>query len=264
MNHCLNCGKLVKNKYCNVSCQNKHLNGLRANKKYGERKIFIVKCFKCNKEINTYERCKLFPQKDKYFCSINCANSHIRTEESKQKTRNILLDRRKNILHNDVIKICKECKNEFKIKWEKRNQKCCSKKCSDIYDKNKYKRGGSKGGLKSAHSQNRRSKNEIYFAELCMQIFYNVLLNQRIFNGWDADIILENEKIAILWNGRWHYEKLNKKHSIKQVQNRDRIKTKEIKIAGYIPYIIKDMGKYNKEFVEKQFEIFKKYCALEK
>ena len=32
-----------------------------------------------------------------------------------------------------------------------------------------------------------------------------------IFNGWDADIILTDLKIAILWNGKWHYEKLTKK-----------------------------------------------------
>jgi hypothetical protein len=29
-----------------------------------------------------------------------------------------------------------------------------------------------------------------------------------------------------------------------------------IKKYGYIPYIIKDMGKYNKKFVEQEFEIF--------
>jgi hypothetical protein len=33
---------------------------------------------------------------------------------------------------------------------------------------------------------------------------------------------------------------------------------------GYIPYIIKDMGKYNKNFIEKEFEKLKEYCGLEK
>ena len=115
-----------------------------------------------------------------------------------------------------------------------------------------------------SQSKTRRSKNEIYFAELCKQYFINVLENKALFNGWDADVILENEKIAILWNGKWHYEKITKKHSVKQVQNRDKIKIKEIKNLGYEPYIIKDMGKYNRKFVEQQFEIFKRYCGLEK
>ena len=42
-----------------------------------------------------------------------------------------------------------------------------------------------------------------------------------------------------------------------QVQARDKIKTAIIEKYGYIPYVIKDMGKYNKAFVEQEFEIFK-------
>ena len=40
------------------------------------------------------------------------------------------------------------------------------------------------------------------------------------------------------------------------MQNRDKIKIKEIEKHGYVPYVIKDMGKHNKEFVEKQFNQF--------
>ena len=42
MNKCLNCGKPVKNKYCNVSCQNVHQNESKTNKRYGEYKKFVV------------------------------------------------------------------------------------------------------------------------------------------------------------------------------------------------------------------------------
>lgn len=49
-----------------------------------------------------------------------------------------------------------------------------------------------------------------------------------MFNGWDADIIIPNIKVAVLWNGKWHYEQIKKGHSVKQVQNRDKIKLKEI------------------------------------
>lgn len=105
----------------------------------------------------------------------------------------------------------------------------------------------------------KRSKNEIYFGELCSNYFKKVLLNECIFNGWDADVIIEDIKVAILWNGKWHYEKIMKKHSLEQVKNRDKIKINEIKKAGYTPYIIKDMGKHNKEFVENEFEKFKRY-----
>jgi hypothetical protein len=85
------------------------------------------------------------------------------------------------------------------------------------------------------------------------------LVNEPIFNGWDADVILPIQKIAILWNGKWHYEKITKKHSVEQVQNRDKIKLDEINHLGYDSYIIKDLGKFNKKFVENEFHKFNKW-----
>lgn len=119
-------------------------------------------------------------------------------------------------------------------------------------------------GLKSStmQSDKRRSKNEKYFCELCENNFKNVLHNEPLFNGWDADVILLDYKIAVLWNGAWHYKKITKQHSVKQVQNRDKIKIEEIKKANFIPYIIKDMGKYNKHFVEKEFENFRNFFNI--
>lgn len=78
----------------------------------------------------------------------------------------------------------------------------------------------------------------------------------------DADVILPNEKIAVLWNGNWHYKKITKKHSVKQVQNRDLIKSKEITKAGYKLYVIKDTGKFNKTFVEQEFIKFLEYVKV--
>lgn len=102
----------------------------------------------------------------------------------------------------------------------------------------------------------RRSKNEIEFYNLCKNYFNNVKHNECIFNGWDADIIIEDIKFAVLWNGPWHYKQITKSHSVKQTQNRDKIKIKEIKECGWTPYIIKDMGKFNKKFVKEKFDEF--------
>ena len=52
---------------------------------------------------------------------------------------------------------------------------------------------------------------------------------------------------------------MTKKHSIRQVRTRDNIKIKEIKKMGFEPYIIKDMGSFDPEFVKKEFEKLKKY-----
>lgn len=88
-----------------------------------------------------------------------------------------------------------------------------------------------------------------------------------MFNGWDADIIIEDLKIAVMWNGPWHYKQIGKPskyRSLEQTQNRDKIKLKEIKNCGYFPYVIKDMGKYNKSFVEEEFKIFLAYLRINK
>ena len=114
------------------------------------------------------------------------------------------------------------------------------------------------GGFISSKMQRetRRSKNEIAFCELCEQHFNNVKHNEQMFNGWDADVIIEDIKVAVLWNGPWHYRQLFKGHKLKQIQNRDKIKVKEIEKAGYIPYIIKDDSKFNKDKVETEFKLF--------
>jgi hypothetical protein len=106
-------------------------------------------------------------------------------------------------------------------------------------------------------SKKRRSKNEIMFFELCAEEFNNVKHNESIFDGWDADIILMDEKVAVLWNGKWHYEKITERHSVAQVQNRDKLKIKAINKMGWTAYTIKDMGSHNRSFVNDEFIKFK-------
>ncbi len=130
--------------------------------------------------------------------------------------------------------------------------------------KEKHQRGSVKGGRKSVLSQNKRSRNEKMFADLCFSFFKKVRFNEPIFNGWDSDVIIDDYKLAILWNGNWHYKQIGIKHSLLQVQNRDKIKIKEIIKFGYEPYIIKDLGKYNPEFVKREFEKIKDYIKLNK
>lgn len=162
--------------------------------------------------------------------------------------------------NSDVELTCGYCHNKFKVRYNKRHQKNCSRSCNIKY-RHEHEGFGTKGGKASAikQSQVRRSKNEIKLADLCENYFDNVMTNKAIFNGWDADIIIEDYKIAILWNGKWHYEKITKSHSVEQVQTRDNIKISEIIKSGYIPYVIKDMGKEDENFVNKQFEVLLEY-----
>lgn len=195
------------------------------------------------------------------FCCQSCSNKRNPSEDTKRKIRKSVSKYIEKIRVTKKV-ICKQCNKEFEVPDNYRNKKrqFCSELCSHRFF-------ASSAGKKSAESQsiNRRSKNEIYFSELCRNKFIDILTNETMFNGWDADIIIPELKVAILWNGKWHYEKITKKHSVLQVQNRDEIKINEIINCGYIPYTIKDMGRENKEFVENEFEKFIKiYCGVEK
>jgi hypothetical protein len=125
--------------------------------------------------------------------------------------------------------------------------------CSGCYFAVQSERGREAG---KKQNTNRRSKNEIRFAELCKTKFKTVLENPKMFNGWDADVVIEDIKVAVLWNGPWHYRKIKSNHSLVMVQNRDRIKIKEIEKSGYVPYVIRDDGNENNSFVESEFNKF--------
>lgn len=120
------------------------------------------------------------------------------------------------------------------------------------------------GGRHSVEIQGdkRRSKNEIEFCKLCEEYFDNVKHNECIFNGWDADIIIEDIKFAVLWNGPWHYKVITSQENLDAIKRRDQIKIKLIKKNGYIPYIIKDEDKSrvkDNNYVKEKFDEFLKY-----
>lgn len=218
-------------------------------KRKNDYMLFNFNCIKCGKEYEL-ELLKVHYNNDKYkkFCSRSCANSRIVTEEHKLKTSCSMINKCRVYFNK-----CKYCNKLF---TSKKKREYCDRKC--IVQSRIDSGILSKWGLMSVkvQSENRRSKNEIYFSKICNSYFINVECNKNIFNGWDADVIIHDIKYAILWNGKWHYEKITEKHSVEQVKNRDSIKVKEIIKYGYIPYIIKDMGKFNKLFVEEQFNIF--------
>ena len=157
------------------------------------------------------------------------------------------------------------CGKEYDTSFKGSTRKVCSEDCSKRYREHR-KEFLSEDALKRFHEagvrsistqgQLRRSKNEMYFCQLCEEHFKNVRHNEPIFNGWDADVIIDDIKYAVLWNGVWHYKQIHEGRSLKQVQNRDRLKLIEIRKYGYTPCIIKDMGSYNKEFVEQKFKEF--------
>lgn len=269
----LNRGRL---KFCSVECSD-----------LSHRKSHQLHCEECGKEIKVVDSVYKQSKTKRFFCSQSCAakyNNRLRekpSDETKRKTSESLIKyyskfkkskneeikvRRKYDTSSRFVKhVCSICGKIYTLQDDGSTRKFCSKECSNEYKRNTKRYLSeetiaklSAAGKHSAEIQgeNRRSKNEKYFCELCEKHFKNVKHNEPIFNGWDADVIIEDIKVAVLWNGKWHYQKIKEDHSVEQVQNRDKIKIKEIKNCGYIPYVIKDMGKYKPQFVEDEFNKF--------
>lgn len=260
--------KKESNKFCSYSCRNKSRVWTEESRKRisesvkksieGDYIFLDVSCSTCgsNHSIRVHKKSKL----KKFYCSKKCAHSRLRPIDVKDKISNSLKQyfSRKSTLKG-TSKKCNFCSIDFFS--NKRNQKFCSRSCASTYnmslpERREKSRDRMKNTLKSL-SVKRRSKNEELFYELCLGEYLNVNHNEAIFEGWDADVLLHDQKVAVLWNGKWHYEKLTEKHSVKQVQNRDRIKIESIQRLGWTPYVIKDMGRYNVPFVKNQFEEFK-------
>lgn len=187
-------------------------------------------------------KCKDHHNKNGKFCSRTCANSRgPRSEDFKQKVRAKLIGRISPLKGRELVsrieKSCYYCDTPIQLlPWQLTdgaNYICQSKYC-----RNKQHIDA---GKKSALSRKLRSKDEISLCQLCESFFQNVSHNKPIANGWDADILLEDHQIAILWNGPWHYKEMSfEKHSLKQVQNRDKIKIKEFENIGWTVLVYED------------------------
>jgi hypothetical protein len=196
-------------------------------------------CKKCKTEISFIKRYNTF-------CSQKCSNSHeyVCSTETKIKISNSM-----KLLHSEKPKVllefnCSICNNiVYRKKPNKTNTYSC-KNCIKFFKIKQVQKiahlGGIKGGKASAAKQVRRSKLEIKLYELCKPHF-NLQNNIPIANGWDADILLMDYKIAILWNGPWHYKEMNfGTHSLSQVVNRDVIKIIEFEKIGWEVLIYED------------------------
>lgn len=209
----------------------------------------VKRCGKCgNEHEGTFGSGK--------FCSRACANSRNHSDVSKSKI-GVSLKGRRNPRRVDLEKSCITCGRLMVLTGTTKNRKYCSVECK----RPALQAGGRITGMRQGLIRNPRSKNEILFATLCEDLSQDIVTNQPIFDGWDADVILRDHKVAVLWNGPWHYRKITKSHSVEQVQNRDKIKLKKIEESGYTSYVIRDNGNHNPKFVAEQFDVFKRWIG---
>ena len=105
-------------------------------------RTFNVNCHKCGKEILIKEYNTNKPKKENYYCSRACANSHIRTQESKEKIRTTLKDK---ISRGEKIGFIDPSKVKPYIKTycincgkETNHRMFCSKECRHEYRTKDY------------------------------------------------------------------------------------------------------------------------------
>lgn len=132
----------------------------------------------------------------KRFCSKSCAatfNNLKKSTESRTKQGESLKERYRLGLRTVKEKseyckfsYCIICKEVLHNKHKKLCSLDCRKKLSSI------------NGRKSASKRIKRSKDEIKLFDLCISEFANVTHNVPIKDGWDADVILNDHKVAIL------------------------------------------------------------------
>lgn len=244
---CLNCGndfkpKKHERKYCSKKCfsefQVNNPELYKDSRKRGgiirSKKLTVLQPIQCG-------YCKdLFKPRDshKKYCSEKCFHLSSRTFSEKN---------------------CKGCNVLFRPQCSRGLY--CNKLCFNEFQR-KNPEPHVEAGRKSAEIQNLRSKNEIYFYELCKQEWSDALPNKRMFNGWDADVVLPKHKVAVAWNGVWHYRGVTYGRSLIKTQKRDNLKKKEINKCGYLLYTVKDMGSEDKSFVHNEFNLFKQYINL--
>jgi len=196
-----------------------------------------LNCDVCNTQ---YTRPSHYKKHTNNFCSRKCKDHHDQTSLEYKSFRKEIGTRVFSKIKENIPKYCyisfitcKVCNKLFSVRSSKQaNNKTCSTDCQRVIL--------SQSGLKVYTYNNKRSKNEISLGEILSYYYPDILYNEPMFNGWDADIIIPSLKLAILWNGAWHYTKITKKHSLPKVQNRDQIKMKEILKANFSFIVIKD------------------------
>lgn len=276
------CG--IKNFFCTTDCQR---DSIRKN-------LIKTKCTFCAAEIFKSERD--INKSEKLFCNHSCRAKFYNKTEAYRKHDKIRKYKNVNCLDCGIsteIEIrtsenkyrCKKCRETYKKQYHHNyyleygsqinlEQKCniCKNTClpSAKYCDSCRILAYQNSGRKVAAARQKRSKNERLFADKLKSVMQNSILTNELFfkdknnNLWDADIIIPDLKIAIHWNGNWHYEYCGGKHSLTQVQSRDKIKYQIVEDAGFVNYIIEDRGKFSEQKVDEELEKFLDFLETRK
>lgn len=232
----------------------------------------VLNCDQCQKQFCLKKCVYLKRIKDnkseKSCCSQKCANklNIFKSEESKKKVSNTLKEYYKEKIKNaeHVVKCrgkdriasvknqCIICSKEF---FYYREKKICSKECKHIFSIELGKKAGRISAAVPRNKKNRSYNEKLFFSKL-KEFYPEAQHTQRIFDGWDADIVIPSLKLAIHWNGPWHYKPILGQELLDKVVWKDKMRYSAVVNAGYHNYIIKDSGKKSDKKVDEELVIF--------
>lgn len=103
----------------------------RRDSEYGPVTKFTPECNFCKTPVEVFERQLQFPKRLKYFCSRRCANTHLRSEESKQLSRESALRAHRRLGTKRSLRTakCEFCGSQTKSLYY--NRKYCNRACQN-------------------------------------------------------------------------------------------------------------------------------------
>ena len=236
----------------NPSLKNKGLKIKENNAKKNPIQNYKFNCKACSKEYSLELKLTEFNKGNyKKYCSRKCANSHMRTEESKLKTSNTMKDYHLKNLKIKIQKksVCVVCGNEFNYVW---NRKTCSSTCGYYLISIKRQKL-----IEIKGTNNWKTKQELFNYKFIENIQTDSKLEQAaiiyLVDVFKADKIEKYRNILNFWEGDSHrtfnpdfYVKKEGKVYIVEVKMKW-IATTTHSYNRTIPYKKEALSKYCKE-----------------
>ena len=136
------------------------------------------------------------------------------------------------------------------------------------FKKRKYCGGTCRNKRNNREIYGTRSKAEVYLENKLKEEFPELVMNfndRKLLNGMELDVYIPSLKLAIEWNGIYHYKNIRDDGFFEKVKNKDFMKMTECKKMNIHLYIIKDLtsqNKFIKDETEKIINIIKLHASL--
>lgn len=246
--------RFIKSKLCCRPNEKDFCSALCASKSRS-LSLEIAKCSFCQNDFSMrrseIKKKKKKSKSGKIFCCRVCASKSntFRSQETKNKISKALLAKEAKKAKRLKINTCRVCHKEFP---SFNLRKICSEDCRTIFRIDIGRKGGSRTSTLPFHKR-ARGLNEKAFLEKLKLHFTDILTNKRMFDGWDADIIIPELKLAIHWNGIFHYKPVFGQELFDNVVKKDSLRYAAIEKEGYSNYIIEDLGSQDSRKVEEEY-----------